>query len=525
MKKRVLGFLLVVSIMMLGNNFMVVNAIGYTENLPSNYDLRNVGGKSYVTPARNQGIAGSCWAFAAMSSLESAIMKKNGGVSIKNEEEKHKGVDFIDLSEDHMDRNHGYDYNAKEGGRYECAVSYLDSRKGPYLEKDFPFGKVNNDGTYESTPKKEVTNEKIPYFVQGIKFIENVDVHTFNSENIMLDKIAPIKKAIMNYGAVSTNIYQAHDGRKTFPYTNDKYYNDKTFAYYCDGNDGKYNKTANHAISIVGWDDNFSKENFKTKPKYNGAWICKEEQGTAFGDNGFYYVSYESVCVTTDQYCFKDVVKAEEGFDGIDQNETLGLTGFMGNDFSSSSGNDTYFNVFTAKEDCTLEAAGFYSMGNNSKYKLYVIDNFNNFAKEFDGSKEFSEIGNRYLNTSGSISSAGYSTINLDKPLTLKKGQKYAIGLWMDNSDSFNWMNINNIKNDYVFETKKDVNPGSKNAKINSNETYVYDEEGMFNMDGDTGILVDANTLVKASSSIPELKNIGNLCLKGYYNTDNGSKH
>ncbi|WP_392486271.1 C1 family peptidase [Haloimpatiens sp. FM7315] len=260
-EKKLLSIILGSALLL--NNLIVVKATETPLNLPSRYDLRNVEGKSYVTPARNQGRAGSCWAFAAMASLESAIMKKNGGVPIEKEEDKHKGIDFIDLSEDHMDRNNGFDYEPRQGGRYECAVSYLNSRKGPYLEQDFPFGKVNSDGTYEMPESKEVTEEKIPYYVQGVKFIENVDVHTFATKENMMDKIKDTKKAIMDFGAVSTNIYQSHDGKETFPYTDEKYYNEDTFAYYCDGLDGKYNKITNHAISIVGWDDDFSKDNFR----------------------------------------------------------------------------------------------------------------------------------------------------------------------------------------------------------------------------------------------------------------------
>ena len=42
-----------------------------TTSLPSSYDLRTLG---RVTPVRNQGGCGSCWAFGTMASLESALM-------------------------------------------------------------------------------------------------------------------------------------------------------------------------------------------------------------------------------------------------------------------------------------------------------------------------------------------------------------------------------------------------------------------------------------------------------------------
>ena len=42
----------------------------------------------------------------------------------------------------------------------------------------------------------------------------------------------------------------------------------------------------NHAVVIVGWDDNYDKSNFLQKPKNNGAFLVRNSWGT--NDHGYY---------------------------------------------------------------------------------------------------------------------------------------------------------------------------------------------------------------------------------------------
>jgi len=52
------------------------------EGAPATVDWRNVAGVSYVSPIKNQGSCGSCWAFAAAAGLEAQVMIATAGMPI-----------------------------------------------------------------------------------------------------------------------------------------------------------------------------------------------------------------------------------------------------------------------------------------------------------------------------------------------------------------------------------------------------------------------------------------------------------
>lgn len=76
-----------------------------------------------------------------------------------------------------------------------------------------------------------------------------------------------IKRAIKEYGAVSVGIH----------FNEKDYYNEVTYGYMTNGSPSY----TNHAVTIVGWDDSYSKDNFKEscKPNDNGAWIVRNSWG------------------------------------------------------------------------------------------------------------------------------------------------------------------------------------------------------------------------------------------------------
>ena len=112
-----------------------------------------------------------------------------------------------------------------------------------------------------------------------------------------------IKSHIMNNGS----LYAVIDATKFN--TSD---NSKEINLYC-----TENCESNHAISIVGWDDNYPKEKFKDEngnhPSKNGAYIALNSWGEEFSENGYFYISYED----------DDVEKQMSGILSVSTNDAL----------------------------------------------------------------------------------------------------------------------------------------------------------------------------------------------------------
>lgn len=195
-------------------------------SLPVRYDLRDYG---RVSEVRDQGSWGTCWAFAALSALESSLLP----------DEK------CEFSVDHLAMNNGFNADLDDGGDYNMALAYMTSWRGPVTEAQDPYG----DGKYED----------------GL----SAAVHLQDAVIINERDYSQIKQLIMQYGAVQSAIYSQPDIRSL-----SAYYNEENAAYYY-----PESQECNHDIDIIGWDDTYPKENFVTEPEKDGAFICKNSWG------------------------------------------------------------------------------------------------------------------------------------------------------------------------------------------------------------------------------------------------------
>ena len=102
---------------------------------------------------------------------------------------------------------------------------------------------------------------------------------------------ANYKYAIQNYGAVDVAILA--DNGMVSGYSS-PYWNQANKAlYYIDNG----TTPVAHAVALVGWDDNYAASNFSTAPPGNGAFIAKNQWGAAWGNGGYFYISYYSLLI------------------------------------------------------------------------------------------------------------------------------------------------------------------------------------------------------------------------------------
>ena len=470
------------------------------------YDLREV---NAVSKIKNQFRDGGCRSFAALGALESHIKLKTG-------------VE-LDLSENNFENRQGFYFgtnNVRQGRNRNSDIPYLVNY-GPILEEDDPYIPMKGEDGEGNYLTQEQVNAaaKNPVIKDGVKQIMGFDfLKTVDTTKVISaedDELLQIKEAIAKNGGVVADMYMAHDGNKTFPYTDVKYYNPETKAYYFDGKDSdrtsKYKTVeadgvkygANHAITIVGWDDDFSKDNFTTKPEIDGAWIVRDAQSEAFGDKGYFYVSFQSVSMGENPYVFTEVIEPQYG---IYQHDELAFTGYREGINFATDEKDVLFNRYKAVSDSKIEKIGFYTTKKNAEYEVYLIPDFNSFATDAkdlgeDEAEEFYKLIQEYKILSGIADNAGYHTLDIpaDEAISLTKGKDFAVGIWTRNSDAED----PDHKYDMVVEEKNIMGQG-KNAKVGEEETYVYDKEMGF---------MDLNKYATESGPAYPV----NACVKAYY--------
>lgn len=313
------------------------NVVDITENnfastidestLPKTYDLRDEG---RVTSVKDQGDEGFCWNFATTASMESSILSTPELRAALGE----NGAEALDLSEvgntwyihTSIDDETSYLYGdfiedgtkGAMGGGPDIVVQGLSSGFGAYPEELMPY---SSWGTGYSEALRFYSDYRLKEYVA----LENDG--------------ALIKNRLMYYGAIYLSF-------PNFP--SNYFFNEEGMqAYYTDGNpiNPEDDLSASHAVTLVGWDDNFSKENFapEMRPENDGAWLLKNSWGEysgseAEGYEGYFWMSYESAISNFAQY----IMQSAQEFDNIYQHQ-----------FTNSAAAEVVSaaNVFTAERD------------------------------------------------------------------------------------------------------------------------------------------------------------------------------
>ena len=212
-------------------------------DLPDTFDWRDIDGEDLTTSIKNQGSCGSCWAFGTIAPLECNIKIKEGVEE--------------DLSEQWLVSCNQDGYGC--GGGWWCHDYFMENGKtdpcgdsGAVLEEDFPYV------AYNAPCNCPYSHD---YFIGDWAYV---------GDPYSVPPVDSIKQAIYDYGPVSVAVCV-----------------NTAFSAYTGGIfNGPTCHNINHAVALVGWDDNQGTE---------GVWFLRNSWGPEWGEDGYMRIEY-GVC-------------------------------------------------------------------------------------------------------------------------------------------------------------------------------------------------------------------------------------
>ena len=377
----------------------------YSE-IPSSYQFD----ETKYPEVRNQGSYGTCWAFAALGLSEFDLINK--GLADKT-------IDLSELQLAYYTYNSAVDplggtsgdqstyYNdaadysyLNRGGMYEYAVRRLSQWSGAVSESDVPYNTSNINGVLNNGLSSEYAYSK------DVAHLENAYVMSLKNNT------DDVKKAIMNNGAVGVQYYHS-DSYLLWNSTQ------QLWTYYSPSVSG-----GGHNVMIVGWDDNFSKDNFVgDKPSNDGAWLIRNSWGFT---QSYFWMSYENQSLLDAAWAFD--MNAANNYDNNYQLDGGIDTYNVSNTICQYK---TYSNVFTVqkKDGISSEKLDAVSLSfthvANVNYKIEIYTDLKS-DNPYSGTKQESAT------TEGSTTYAGLYTISLNSSIQLKPGTSFAVVVTTD---------------------------------------------------------------------------------------------
>lgn len=380
--------------------------------IPSSYDPRTEAG---IPDVRDQGSLGTCWAHSVMCMIEMDIWKN----------QKKIPADYNDMSEFQTTffMNHPwkdplglcsddnfYTTDQKDGG---LSSRWADIGGNTTFTKFMLMDWVGSvsEKEYPETEYSKLCAASINAALDDKYAIQSDIAHVQDVYVINSDDHDVMKQMIMDHGAVGISYYS-----KT-----DSFYNSSTYAYYCNEE-----HSTNHAVAIIGWKDDFSKDSFLSQPEKGGAWLVRNSWGSRWGDNGYFWISYEDKSFSDVCYAL-NVVTKEDGGDYYDNNYQ-----YDGGIYNSSVGWDAQYNgiqganIFAAKGSELLKSVAIYTDANYQ----YTVD-----IHKLSTKTDKPDSGPLLASVSGEQIYEGYHTVKLKKGVVLEEGDVFSIVVTLKNND------------------------------------------------------------------------------------------
>ena len=423
--------------------------------LPISYDMRV---HSRVPSPRNQHPWGTCWAHAAIGSIETAYITQGYSNDI-NLSEMH--LSYFVYGDPRPGKSFGLpDYDdgiLGNGGNSDMAVAFL-SKMGTVSESVLPYSNTSPDRLPEDYKPSGIRLQSAYYLASPSAAPDHIKRFIVETGAVQI-----------SYYNVDSSYYKGDSGTTTFYNTSGGY-------------------STNHAVLLIGWDDNFPRENFPrdSRPKSNGAWLVRNSWGSSWyssryrklvGDDGCFWMSYE-------QYMASAVIfipaKSEKG---------LRHYGYDDLGYCSKIDSDWCANIFKAECNESFKYVGFHTAAKNASYDIYIYDlgtetpdspvNGTLIESVKDGYAPY--LGYYTVEVEGKISAGHYFSVVMksDKPFACEdvlywgSGNIYSDpvcnpGETYSSSDGESWRERSKNVCIKAFTVPDDSNPELKFVEINS---------------------------------------------------------
>ena len=437
--------------------------------LPSAYDLRD-----YIDiEVKSQKETNQCWAFATASCLETNIAKTTGEVyeASPSHMEYATSKTFTDgINPLGHNRELGY------GGNAYMSMSYYTRGSGPVAEPDMPF---ENNETMK--PLSYIQGKTVEKKITEYIYFPNVKKSSGFSLD-MSDFRKSVKEHIMNYGAVYAGVYYDEDYMS---------FDGSCLNLYCNGTElgVDIDDQMGHAVSIIGWDDNYAVENFKVgnQPQNPGAYLVRNSWGadiSGSGYTGYDWISYEDYFI---EYTLMGIVEVEDiDYDDIYQYDILGATteiSFPGleldtlygaNVFSKTSGQIEILNEIGLTVDYT-----------DINYEIYVNPQ--------SGDKSYANLTK--VKTGTETLTPGYHTIKFDTPIYLTGSEFVVVVKYISPNSEDAVMSVECQDSMFWNTAKSNVGESYIAFDIADNEWVDFKELEAY------GVFMNTNLCIKAFTS------------------------
>lgn len=360
----------------------------YGAGIPEKYDAR-----SLIGTVRKQGSYQTCWSFAALASAEASLIKKGYATNTLDLSEYQLAYFFYHHVTDPLGNTAGdattpmtKDF-ANQGGNSMFTTWALAGWQGAALESVLPYDTLSTTAQLSDT------------LAYGQDW-----AHMQNAYWIDMDDIESVKQMVMQYGAVNIGY------RESGGYRNETYH-----SYYNPSGSG-----SGHAVTIVGWDDTFSKENFNQTPEENGAWLIRNSWGTDSGENGYFWMSYEDASISSQAFVF-DFERADNYSYNYQYDGGNGISRIKIN--NNGMAGDIFKVYGSSPQILSAVSLGIYDTNVNYKISIYKDP----------------EAGNPTSGTLAATQSgttpgyAGYYTIPLKSQVILNPGHTFSVVYQLEN--------------------------------------------------------------------------------------------